>query len=62
MDFEKIPYRTLRSENLEHNPKAYENIPDILKKAEQVFVKGKEREGYKGDIGQSLRSNERIEF
>lgn len=55
MDFDEI-LRNIYDEELAHNPKAYENLPDILERAVQVYTEERKAEGYKGDMGQSLRA------
>ena len=61
MDFEKT-LMDLYDRESEHNPKAYENIPAILKKAEELYEKEKEKLEPEKDIGQSLRSTKGSSF
>ena len=56
MPFEFEDLQRLYDEELEHNPKAYGNLPAFLDKVEELYVQEKEKDGFKGDMGQSWRS------
>lgn len=54
--FEFEDLQNLYDEEVKHNPKAYENLPVFLEKAEELYVQEKQKDGFKGDMGQSWRS------
>ena len=56
MPFEFEDLQSLYDEELEHNPKAYGNLPAFLDKVEDLYVEEKRKDGFEGDMGQSWRS------
>ena len=56
MPFKFEDLQNLYEEEVKRNPKAYENLLVILEKAEELYVQEKQKEGFKGDMGQSWRS------
>ena len=56
MPFEFEDLQDLYDEEVKHNPKAYENLPAFLEKVEKLYVREKEKDDFKGDMGQSWRS------
>ena len=56
MPFKFEDLQNLYDEEVKRNPKAYENLPVILEKAEELYVQEKQKDGFKGDMGQSWRS------
>jgi len=56
MSFEFEDLQDLYDEEVKRNPKAYENLPTFLEKVEKLYVREKEKDDFKGDMGQSWRS------
>lgn len=56
MPFEFENLQDLYDEEVKRNPKAYENLPAFLEKVEKLYVREKEKDDFKGDMGQSWRS------
>ena len=56
MPFEFEDLQDLYDEEVKRNPKAYENLPVFLEKVEKLYVREKEKDDFKGDMGQSWRS------
>ena len=56
MPFKFEDLQDLYDEEVKRNPKAYENLPTFLEKVEKLYVREKEKDDFKGDMGQSWRS------
>lgn len=56
MPFKFEDLQDLYDEEVKRNPKAYENLPTFLEKVKKLYVREKEKDDFKGDMGQSWRS------